>query len=24
VQAGPETAEPMYDELVDLMYRHSR
>ena len=21
---GPETAEPMYDELVDLMYRHSR
>ena len=21
---GAETAEPMYDELVDLMYRHSR
>ena len=21
---GPDTAEPMYDELVDLMYRHSR
>jgi CsoR family transcriptional regulator, copper-sensing transcriptional repressor len=24
MQSGPETAEPMYDELVDLMYRHSR
>ncbi|PYP81000.1 MAG: metal-sensitive transcriptional regulator [Gemmatimonadetes bacterium] len=24
LQAGPETAEPMYDELVELMYRHSR
>ena len=24
MQAGPETAEPMYDELVELMYRHSR
>ena len=21
---GPETAEPMYDELVDLMYKHVR
>ena len=24
MKSGPETAEPMYDELVDLMYRHSR
>ena len=24
IKWGPETAEPMYDELVDLMYRHSR
>ena len=24
IAQGPETAEPMYDELVDLMYRHSR
>ena len=24
MQSGPDTAEPMYDELVDLMYRHSR
>jgi CsoR family transcriptional regulator, copper-sensing transcriptional repressor len=24
LKAGPETAEPMYDELVELMYRHSR
>ena len=24
IQWGPDTAEPMYDELVDLMYRHSR
>jgi CsoR family transcriptional regulator, copper-sensing transcriptional repressor len=24
MKAGPETAEPMYDELVELMYRHSR
>ena len=24
MSAGPETAEPMYDELVELMYRHSR
>ena len=24
IAEGPESAEPMYDELVDLMYRHSR
>ena len=24
IKAGPEQAEPMYDELVDLLYRHSR
>jgi DNA-binding FrmR family transcriptional regulator len=24
IAEGPERAEPMYDELVDLMYRHSR
>lgn len=24
IKAGPEQAEGMYDELVDLMYRHSR
>jgi CsoR family transcriptional regulator, copper-sensing transcriptional repressor len=24
IKWGPDTAEPMYDELVDLMYRHSR
>jgi CsoR family transcriptional regulator, copper-sensing transcriptional repressor len=24
IAQGPESAEPMYDELVDLMYRHSR
>jgi DNA-binding FrmR family transcriptional regulator len=24
IKGGPETAEPMYDELVDLMYKHSR
>ena len=24
INSGPEEAEPMYDELVDLMYRHSR
>jgi DNA-binding FrmR family transcriptional regulator len=24
ITGGPETAEPMYDELVDLMYKHSR
>jgi len=24
MRAGPDTAEPMYDELVELMYRHSR
>jgi DNA-binding FrmR family transcriptional regulator len=24
ITQGPESAEPMYDELVDLMYRHSR
>ena len=24
ISRGPDTAEPMYDELVDLMYRHSR
>ncbi len=24
IKWGPETAEPMYDELVELMYRHSR
>ena len=24
IAQGPEIAEPMYDELVDLMYRHSR
>ena len=24
IKWGPETAEPMYDELVELMYRHAR
>ena len=24
MSAGPETAEPMYDELVELMYKHAR
>ena len=24
IQSGPENAEAMYDELVDLMYKHSR
>jgi DNA-binding FrmR family transcriptional regulator len=24
IKAGPEQAEPMYDELIDLMYRHLR
>jgi DNA-binding FrmR family transcriptional regulator len=24
ISAGPERAEPMYDELVDLLYKHSR
>jgi len=24
LKAGPDSAEPMYDELVELMYRHSR
>ena len=24
IKWGPETAEPMYDELVELMYRHCR
>src|SRR5919112_4130021 len=24
IAQGPESAEPMYDELVNLMYRHSR
>ena len=24
IKWGPDTAEPMYDELVDLMYKHSR
>jgi CsoR family transcriptional regulator, copper-sensing transcriptional repressor len=24
IKAGPETAEPMYDELIDLMYRNLR
>ena len=24
IMAGPEQAEPMYDELIDLMYRQVR
>ena len=24
IRGGPESAESMYDELVDLMYKHSR
>jgi len=24
IQSGPEQAEEMYDELVDLMYKHAR
>ena len=24
IKAGPERAEPMYDELIDLMYRNLR
>jgi DNA-binding FrmR family transcriptional regulator len=24
IKAGPADAEPMYDELVDLLYKHSR
>jgi DNA-binding FrmR family transcriptional regulator len=24
IKAGPMEAEPMYDELVDLLYKHSR
>ena len=24
LKGGPDSAEPMYDELVELMYRHSR
>ena len=24
IRSGPDGAEPMYDELVDLMYKHSR
>ena len=24
IAAGPDQAEPMYDELVDLLYKHSR
>ena len=24
IKAGPAHAEPMYDELVDLLYKHSR
>jgi DNA-binding FrmR family transcriptional regulator len=24
IKAGPIEAEPMYDELVDLLYKHSR
>ncbi len=24
IKSGPEHAEPMYDELVDMVYKHSR
>jgi CsoR family transcriptional regulator, copper-sensing transcriptional repressor len=24
IKSGPDDAEPMYDEIVDLMYKHSR
>ena len=24
IKAGPDKAEPMYDELVELLYKHSR
>ena len=24
IKAGPKTAEPMYDELVELMYKNAR
>jgi CsoR family transcriptional regulator, copper-sensing transcriptional repressor len=24
IRSGPDEAEPMYDEIVDLMYKHSR
>src|SRR4051794_27441577 len=24
IKSGPDDAEPMYDELLDLMYKHSR
>ena len=24
IKAGPDEAEPMYDELVDLLYKHGR
>src|SRR4051794_36060977 len=24
IRSGPDDAEPMYDELLDLMYKHSR
>src|SRR6478609_5457731 len=24
IRSGPDDAEPMYDEIVDLMYKHSR
>lgn len=24
IKAGPEQAEPMYDELIELMFKHSR
>jgi DNA-binding FrmR family transcriptional regulator len=24
IKAGPDQAEPMYDELIDLIYKHSR
>src|SRR5258705_13583475 len=24
IRSGPDDAEPMYDEILDLMYKHSR
>ena len=24
IRSGPDDAEPMYDEIIDLMYKHSR
>jgi len=24
IKSGPDDAEPMYDEIIDLMYKHSR